>query len=473
MPSRRGRFHAPFRLGAPIRADVTVVEKYRKRGRDFIIMRAAFHDADNRPLATYHHTCAIRSDSIKRGGDAPPPRPETTPAPPPGATLAPRRIELSLEKSRLFSLPAENYHTHDKHAQAMGLRVAVPAAMMSFAYLSRFAQDHFGDAWISQGELDVVFTRMMARDDVLTVQGSAHAAPASETKSVLDLRIDNAQREPVAVATATMLRLAPITGDAVGKRALAKRTSKVPAARQGIQSIEIGAILLGVLSDATGPLALKDLAARAGMSASKAHKYLVSLARVGLTQQHPISGHYDLGPIALKMGLAALNRRDVVRYATEAAIELNLHHDLTVMVTIWTPRGPIVISLYNSSALVVGNVSVGSILPVLRSASGARLPGLSAAPHDRQDRAARACPIGGQAHRLRASDDGGCGRPDRQGLQPARRLDQGRSGGRPQRHCRADLRPSGRHRRPRSPFSIIRTPSSWARGNRCSASCVA
>lgn len=145
---------------------------------------------------------------------------------------------------------------------------------------------------------------------------------------------------------------------------------KQGSARQGIQSIEVGAILLDVLSDATGPLALKELAARADMTPSKAHKYLVSLARAGLTQQHPVSGHYDLGPIALKMGLAALNRRDVVQYATEAAIDLNLRHDLTVMVTIWTPRGPIVIALYNSSELVVGNVSVGSILPVLRSASG-------------------------------------------------------------------------------------------------------
>ena len=151
---------------------------------------------------------------------------------------------------------------------------------------------------------------------------------------------------------------------------MTKRTIKLPSARKGIQSIEIGAILLGVLSDATGPLALKELATRAGMSASKAHKYLVSLARVGMTQQRPMSGHYDLGPIALKVGLAALNRRDFVRYATEAAIGLNIRHDLTVMVTIWTARGPIVISLYNSSALVVGNVGVGSILPVLRSASG-------------------------------------------------------------------------------------------------------
>ncbi|MBI2736988.1 MAG: helix-turn-helix domain-containing protein [Rhodospirillales bacterium] len=140
--------------------------------------------------------------------------------------------------------------------------------------------------------------------------------------------------------------------------------------QQGIQSIEVGADLLQVLSDAAGPVALKELAMRANMSPSKAHKYLVSLARCGMTRQDRVSGYYDLGPLALKMGLAALNRRDAVRLVAEAAIDFNQRHDLTVMVTIWTPRGPIVIALHNSSQLVVGNVSVGAILPVLRSASG-------------------------------------------------------------------------------------------------------
>ena len=109
---------------------------------------------------------------------------------------------MSLEKSRLFSLPAENYHTHDRLAQAMGARVAIPAAMMSFAYLSRFAEDVFGAAWISRGRLDAVFTRMLQRDDVLSVEGHRKDGAA------LALSIFNARREAVAVATACLLDLA-------------------------------------------------------------------------------------------------------------------------------------------------------------------------------------------------------------------------------------------------------------------------
>lgn len=191
------RFLRPFRLGRPIRADVAVTEKYRRRGRDFIVMRASFFDADDAALAVYDHTCAIRSDEVQRTA-APSPAPVATSP----SELVPRRIEMSLEKSRLFSLPAENYHTHDRLAQAMGARVAIPAAMMSFAYLSRFAEDVFGAAWISRGRLDATFTRMLQRDDVLSVEGHRNDGAA------LALSIFNARREPVAVATACLLDLA-------------------------------------------------------------------------------------------------------------------------------------------------------------------------------------------------------------------------------------------------------------------------
>lgn len=191
------RFLRPFRLGRPIRADVAVTEKYRRRGRHFIVMRASFFDADDEALAVYDHGCAIRSESVPHTA-APSPTPVATSP----SELPPRRIELSLEKSRLFSLPAENYHTHDHLAQALGARVAIPAAMMSFAYLSRFAQDIFGDdAWISRGGLDATFTRMLQRDDVLSIEG--HRKDGAE----LSLSIYNARRDPVAVATARLLDL--------------------------------------------------------------------------------------------------------------------------------------------------------------------------------------------------------------------------------------------------------------------------
>ena len=87
--------------------------------------------------------------------------------------------------------------------------------------------------------------------------------------------------------------------------------------RAGIQSVEVGFALLDVLARAAGPLMLRDLAAAAEMSAAKAHRYLVSFQRLGLVMQDAGTTRYDLGPAALKLGLASLSRLDAVQMGRE------------------------------------------------------------------------------------------------------------------------------------------------------------
>ena len=87
-------------------------------------------------------------------------------------------------------------------------------------------------------------------------------------------------------------------------------------ARAGIQSVEVGFALLQVLAQGPGAWMLRDLAARAGMPAAKAHRYLVSFQRLGLVVQDSRTTRYDLGPAALQLGLSARARLDGVRHQT-------------------------------------------------------------------------------------------------------------------------------------------------------------
>jgi DNA-binding IclR family transcriptional regulator len=66
---------------------------------------------------------------------------------------------------------------------------------------------------------------------------------------------------------------------------------------------------------------LKDVAQHAGMSASKAHFYMVSFKRVGLVTRHEVTGHYALGRYALDLGLSALRRLDLVEISRDADAE--------------------------------------------------------------------------------------------------------------------------------------------------------
>ncbi len=140
--------------------------------------------------------------------------------------------------------------------------------------------------------------------------------------------------------------------------------------RSGVQSIDVGSRLLEVLSAQLGPMHLRDIAAASNMSASKAHRYLISLMRAGLAEQDPVSGRYYLGPMCLRIGLAALHRRKAVQYATRAAIELNQAEDITVALVIWGEHGPTIVGWYDSSQVLICNLGVGAVLPLLRSSAG-------------------------------------------------------------------------------------------------------
>jgi DNA-binding IclR family transcriptional regulator len=144
----------------------------------------------------------------------------------------------------------------------------------------------------------------------------------------------------------------------------------VSAQRQGIQSVEIGVRLLRALADAAGALSLKDVALAAAMPASKAHRYLVSFGRGGLVMQDAVTGRYDLGPLALTLGLAALGRLNTARVGAWAAGALRDRIDETVLIAVWGERGPVVIGWEESSKPVTVNVRIGSVMPLLASATG-------------------------------------------------------------------------------------------------------
>jgi len=138
--------------------------------------------------------------------------------------------------------------------------------------------------------------------------------------------------------------------------------------RAGIQSVEVGYALLAALADGSGPMMLRDLAAAAGMSAAKAHRYLVSFQRLGLVHQDA-STRYDLGPGALQLGLATLARLDPVRLARERMPELMNAIGHTVAIAVWGNHGPTLVH-WEESPQAHTVLRLGDVMPLLTSATG-------------------------------------------------------------------------------------------------------
>ena len=140
--------------------------------------------------------------------------------------------------------------------------------------------------------------------------------------------------------------------------------------RRGIQSIDTGIRLLEVLEKADGPLALKELSARAELDPSSAHRYLASFVRCGLVRQDTDT-RYDFGPLALHIGLAAVRRIDPVQLTERALPALVAETGYTALLSVWSNRGPTVVHWQRGPTPFVTNLNLGSVLPVSRSATGA------------------------------------------------------------------------------------------------------
>src|SRR5262245_39271632 len=138
----------------------------------------------------------------------------------------------------------------------------------------------------------------------------------------------------------------------------------------GIQSLEFGLTLLKTLVAAASPMKLRDVAAVARISPSKAHRYMVSLCRSGLAAQGPGDAEYRLGPYALEMSIACLNSLKPIKLASEALEALSREIGMTVAIAAWGNRGPTLVRIEESSHAVSMNVRAGTVVPLSRSASG-------------------------------------------------------------------------------------------------------
>jgi DNA-binding IclR family transcriptional regulator len=149
-----------------------------------------------------------------------------------------------------------------------------------------------------------------------------------------------------------------------------KPKARMPDRRKGIQSVEHGIKVLQALVDAKQPLPLKTLAAMAGMSASMAHRYLTSFIRAEMVQQDQVSGHYDLGTMALRLGLAALSRSEYMQIADDAFRQLVARVAIDGHISVWGSYGVTVVRYHNRHAPILSHFRLGEVLPLLDSAAG-------------------------------------------------------------------------------------------------------
>ncbi len=138
----------------------------------------------------------------------------------------------------------------------------------------------------------------------------------------------------------------------------------------GLKSLDSALDLLTYMARQNGPLTLSEIARNCRMPLSKVHRYLASFVQSGLVRQEGRSGRYDLGPQAMKLGLAALARNDFVNRTADGLPELAADTSMTALLAVWADQGATVVRWERGVTPTVTSIGLGTTLPLLNSATG-------------------------------------------------------------------------------------------------------
>lgn len=161
---------------------------------------------------------------------------------------------------------------------------------------------------------------------------------------------------------------ATAAGDAA--KASRGRPRKADSDPMGIQAVDIALDIIAALVARQEAMSLSELSRASDLQPSKLHRYLVSFTRKGLLRQSSVTGHYDFGPFARRIGAAAFNRHHGMNVVHEAVSTLVAEAGCTVYLYIWTELGPTLVRSEMGRSPMAVNLREGSALPISGSAVG-------------------------------------------------------------------------------------------------------
>jgi DNA-binding IclR family transcriptional regulator len=138
----------------------------------------------------------------------------------------------------------------------------------------------------------------------------------------------------------------------------------------GIGAVDIALDIITHMVARKDSLSLSDLSRATSLQPSKLHRYLVSLTRSGFLRQSPVTGQYDFGPFARRVGAAAFNRHHGLGVVQEAVAKIADQSGCTTYLYIWTELGPTVIRMELGRNSTLLTLREGTALPVCGSATG-------------------------------------------------------------------------------------------------------
>ncbi|MFC0559468.1 IclR family transcriptional regulator [Halalkalibacter alkalisediminis] len=136
-----------------------------------------------------------------------------------------------------------------------------------------------------------------------------------------------------------------------------------------IQSLQIGIGIIDLIAKEGRPLKFTEICDLTKITKSNLYKYLNTLTQSGILYRDKESGSYILGSKLIEYGMAATAEENVIDRITPYMQEINAKCLSTVLYSIWTSNGPMIVKEVNVKQGYNIGAQVGTLLPVL-SANG-------------------------------------------------------------------------------------------------------
>ncbi len=220
LPNLIGNLHArqewelfrPFRVGDAVTTRTTVVERYRKRNRQYVVAEVLLVDRDGRWLQRSRtHQSFLADDpgdemvvdrDRERRADR---RFDVATGDGEAIALPPRTITHAMCEA--FSGPTRNYHTDAEMARALGFPDIVVQGMLSVCFVADLLTSRYGSGFLAGGKLDVRLVNVVWPGDAIIANGKVRetAAEGSRRRALLDVWCTKPDGTITIVGTASAL----------------------------------------------------------------------------------------------------------------------------------------------------------------------------------------------------------------------------------------------------------------------------
>jgi len=220
LPRLIGNLHArqewelfhPMRAGDAARSRVTVVERYRKRNREYVVAEVLWTTPDGRWLQRSRtHQSFVADDPgealvVDKDRERRSDRRFTLPDGP-GEALPSRTRTVTHGMCQAFSGPGRNYHTNQEMARALGFPDIVVQGMMSVCFVADALALRYGAGWHHGGNLDVRLVNVVWPGDTITARGLVReiVPEGSQERALLDVWSTKADGTVTVIGTASAL----------------------------------------------------------------------------------------------------------------------------------------------------------------------------------------------------------------------------------------------------------------------------